>query len=140
MTTYLHIQAGPHRLLVAVDRVVEVGDLGGAVAAGRRAWRNRNLPVTDLLSYLGVEGRQARQQVVVGRAADGDDTEIIDVEQVIGLVEQSPSAFVDVPGVTDVLERLIDGVCYDQQAHALLRLRQPFGWHATPARDNPEER
>lgn len=124
MSQYLHVRCGPYGILLDLRHVVEVGDAGTVVdGTGWRAWRERNLRVTDLCAHLGLAAASRRQQVVV---SDTDGFSIIDVEHVEGLREFAEACFLPLDGLGAALERLADAVVPGSQAGGcLLRLRHP---------------
>lgn len=132
MTTYLQVQAGQHQLLLPIDAIIEVGDANGHGSAQHRVWRDRSLPVTDLVAFLGGGLGPARQQVVLGTAQGQVASEIVDVDRVVQLVDKSDAEFIEVAGISDALAGFVDGTCIgEDQRTLLLRLRTPFGWHTS---------
>lgn len=133
MSTYLHIASGAFRFVVGIDRVVEVSDLGarvtGADSAGRRPWRDRNLPVISLGAQSGDAAIAARQQVILRDDIDGDASCALDVEQVLELVDIDDRAMQPLGAISESMTRLVDAAALIAGGHCLLRLRTPFAWH-----------
>lgn len=133
MSTYLHIASGAFRFVVGIDRVVEVSDLGalasGADSAGRRPWRDRNLPVISLGAQSGAGGVVARQQVILRNDIDGDASCALDVEQVLELVDIDDRRLQPLGAISESMTRLVDAAALVDGGHCLLRLRTPFAWH-----------
>lgn len=137
MSEYLCFRCGPHRLLIDIRHVVELGDApptrDGAQAT-RRLWRDGSLPLVNLTAFLGGVRPARAQQIVLGDAAG--DRSIIDVDAVEGLLELAPADFARLAPVSPGLENLIDAVAFDARTgDCLLRLRQPFAWTQAPAEE-----
>lgn len=143
MTTYLHISDGPFGLLVAIDRVLEIADLGGQNAAsGLRTWRNRNLRVVDLGARLGATKPRARQQIVLrdftgkseGDSESSEDAFALDVERVMDLLELDDQQLQPLGDISEAQSALVDAAWPQAGGACLLRLRTPFTWaHDGPA-------
>jgi chemotaxis signal transduction protein len=135
MSEYLCFRCGPHRLLLDIRHVIELGDAPAAATdaqVGRRLWRERSLPLVNLCAFLGAPRPVRAQQVVLGDAQGGQG--IIDVDAVEGLRELAPHDFTGLAAVSLALETLIDGVAFDAASgDCLLRLRHPFAWNAALA-------
>lgn len=130
MSQYLQFRCGPFRFLLAVERVVEIGEAGAAVAGGTgwRRWRASQLPVLDLAQHLGVAAAARRQQVVV---QDDGGPGIVDVDSVDGLVDLGEGDFARLAELAPGLAALVDAVAGAGDGGAcLLRLRQPLAWRA----------
>lgn len=130
MSQYLQFRAGPYRLLLALDQVVEIGDAAEAQAdtgaGGFRLWRGRSLPVLDLSRYLGAAAATRAQQVVVGV---DDSLHLVDVDRVEGLVDLVDSGFAQLADLSPGLGALVDAVTPAADGDGcLLRLRQPLAW------------
>lgn len=140
MSQYLQFRAGPYRLLLALDLVVEIGDAAEASGTGFRAWRGRTLPVLSLPRYLGAAGGARAQQVVVG---GDDDPHLVDVDRVEGLVELAEAQFAHLADLSPALGALVDAVAPAADGDGcLLRLRRPLAWRdqlsSLPAPTDPE--
>lgn len=136
MNEYLCFRAGPHRLLLDIRHVVEVGDApaGDTGAMARRRWRDGSLPVVNLPAFLGAQAPQRAQQVVLGDSGTGDG--IIDVDAVEGFRVLPPEHFMQVAQMSEALAALVDAVALDGAGgDCLLRLRHPFAWQFVTAED-----
>lgn len=137
MNEYLCFRSGPHRFLLDIRHVVEIGDAppASADARARRRWREGSLPVVNLAGFLGAPAAPRAQQVVLG--GDGDTLGILDVDMVEGLRQLPAEQFTALAPMSEALAALVDGVARDgERGDCLLRLRHPFAWRFAPA---PEE-
>lgn len=134
MSTYLHVASGAFGFLIDIEQVMEVTGIDTQQhgdASGRRAWREKNLPLIDLARVIGVRDSRAQQQVVL-LDAQHEAACLLAVEKIPALLEIDDTALHPLTEITTALAQLVDAAWPTDGGRCLLRLRTPFAWPETP--------
>ena len=148
MKNYLNFTCGNYELLLSASHILEVGHISKVTHNDastdsnkqllniktnelHRIWRDRNLPVINLCSYLQLNSPVTNFQLVTYDSLDEENSElaILDVEIVNGLLEIEEEDFVDVATPSKSLEQFIDkSYIHPVSKKCLLRMTYPFKW------------
>lgn len=135
MGRYLHICSGRHELLIDAVRVREVLELEGGDSAQKigemHLWRGESIQVVHLSELLEETSEGGGQNggvksgcagLVLGSEYESTLPALILCDRVVGLIDVSESAFLQVPPVTTRISFFIDKVLPQKNNKRLLLL------------------
>ena len=151
MNSYLNFSCGNYELLLSANYILEVGQIAdltqdrnselpeekaknNKINMLHRIWRDRNLPVVNLGSYLQLSSPHSKFQLVTYDSFNEDESglTILDVENISGLLEINEEDFVEIATPSQSLEQFIDkSYIHPVSKKCLLRMTYPFNWLST---------
>jgi hypothetical protein len=129
MSIYLQVRAGQLHILVdalGVHEVLSLEDLAVGGQGGHIEWRKQVLNSVTVHSFFG-QAQGERLMGVVYSAADGDAPLMLEVDEVVGLRNITPTQWTPMPRLPDATRVFFDALIGDLNSDAqVYRLRRPL--------------
>jgi hypothetical protein len=129
MAIYLQVRAGPLQLLVdalGVHEVLSLDDLAVGGQGGHVEWRQQVINSVAVHTFFG-QAQGQRLMGVVYSVAEGEPPLMLEVDEVVGLRNITPTQWLPMPRLPQASQVFFDALIGDPGSDAqVYRLRRPL--------------